>query len=244
MYRIWFEREMLPQFAALLAGIAEPIGPANATPNEPFQALAEADGIVASLLAYNGAVMDRAPKLKVIARTGIGYEKVSIPEATARGIAVCNASEGPTISTAEHTILLMLAAAKKLKDGERRLREGAGDYYKNHTGIELSGLTLGLVGFGRIARHVAHVAQALGMSVRAYDPYVSTEQAAALQVELVVTLDELLPAVDVLSLHVPLLEETHKMMNVARFCPDEAGGRFCQCGSGVGLSMRQPCWRP
>src|SRR6476469_9359765 len=110
--------------------------------------------------------MDRAPALRVIERTGLGYDAVHIRAATARGIAVCNAPDGPTVSTAEHAIALLLAVAKRLGPSEAALREGrTGGYYARHAGIELDGKVLGLVGFGRIARRVAAAAQGLGMDV-------------------------------------------------------------------------------
>ncbi len=232
MPKIWFERTPLPQFAHLYEGFAEPLGPGSDTPDDPLQALPEADGIIASALTYDGALMDLAPKLKVIARTGIGYDKVDIEAARARNIIVCNTPEGPTISTAEHTILLMLAAAKTLKQSERKLREGAKEMYRDHTGIELYQTTLGLAGFGRIARRVARTAQALGMRVMAHDPYVYQAQASELNVTLTDSLESLLQAADVVSLHVPLNPDTHHLMNADRFALMKPGAVFVNAGRG------------
>ena len=123
--------------------------------------------------------MDRAPALVVIARTGIGYDAVDVAAATRRGIAVCNTPDGPTVSTAEHAVTLMLLVAKKVKAAEGALRAGtAGGYYSRHHGIELDGKVLGLVGFGRIARHVARVADGLGMHVMFFDPYLPVSAVA------------------------------------------------------------------
>jgi phosphoglycerate dehydrogenase-like enzyme len=158
--------------------------------------------------------MDRAPNLRVISRTGIGYEKVDVAAATARGIAVCIAPDGPTVSTAEHTITLMLMVAKNVKLSEAELRGGGADFYARHTGIELEGLVLGLVGYGRIARHVARIAAAIGMRVAAFDPYL--DKGGFGETDRVESLDELLAMSDVVSVHVPLTAANRGLFDAAR----------------------------
>jgi phosphoglycerate dehydrogenase-like enzyme len=199
---VWFEREILADMRAMVAERVTVLGPASATPSEPYAALTEAAGIVASQHVYDAALMDLAPQLKVIARTGIGYDKVDVAAATARGIAVCNTPDAPTISTAEHAVTLMLMVAKNVKRSEAELRAGGSDLYARHMGIELYGLRLGLVGYGRIARRVAAIAGGLGMDVAAYDPYLGDEVfGTTIRVD---TLDDLVASCDVVSLHVPL----------------------------------------
>jgi phosphoglycerate dehydrogenase-like enzyme len=145
--------------------------------------------------------MDRAPGLRVIARTGIGYEKVDIAAATQRGIAVCNTPDAPTVSTAEHTITLLMMVAKNVKQSEAVLRRGGSDFYARHTGLDLHGLTLGLVGYGRIARRVAGIASGMGMRIAAFDPYLEPgEFGDARRTE---TIEELAATSDALSLHIP-----------------------------------------
>lgn len=229
MPKIWLEREMPAHLMPLFDGF-EILGPADATPDDPFAAIADADGIIASILRYDDSVFARAPKLKVLARTGIGYDAVDVAAATAHKIAVCNTPDGPTISTAEHAVMLMLAAAKNLKQAERRLREGAQDAYKDHTAVELFDRVLGLVGLGRIARRVGRVALALGMRVLAYDPYVHD---APPGIALVATLDELLAEADVVSLHVPATPETRRMMNADRFAQMKRGAIFINTARGA-----------
>lgn len=203
---VWFEREILPDLRVPVAERATILGPASATPSDPYQALPGAVGIVASQHVYDGALMDRAPGLKVIARTGIGFEKVDVAAATKRGIAVCNTPDAPTISTAEHTITLMLMVAKNMKRSEAELRGGGADLYARHVGIELSGLTLGLVGYGRIARRVAVMAQALGMQIAAFDPYL--DDAAFEKARRCRTVEHLAQVSDFLSLHIPLTDDS------------------------------------
>ncbi len=201
---VWFEREILPDLRARVAGEATILGPASATPDDPYAGLPGALGIVASQHVYDGALMDLAPGLRVIARTGIGYDKVDVAAATERGIAVTNTPDAPTISTAEHAVTLLMMAAKNVKRSESELRGGGSDFYARHVGIELAGLTLGLVGYGRIARRVAEITSGLGMSIAAYDPYLDPDRFDG--VTRSDTVEELAQISDVLSLHIPLTE--------------------------------------
>ena len=159
------------------------------------------------------ALMDLAPGLRVISRTGIGYEKVDVVAATARGIAVCNTPDAPTVSTAEHTIALLLMVAKNIKRSETELRDGGSDFYARHTGIELEGLTLGLVGFGRIARGVAYIARGLRMKIAAFDPFLGDEPfEGATRHD---SIEQLAANADVLSLHVPLTADNAGLVDAS-----------------------------
>jgi phosphoglycerate dehydrogenase-like enzyme len=218
---IWFEREILPDLVAMVTESATILGPASANPDDPYRDLPMAEGIVASQHVYDAALMDRGPQLKVISRTGIGYEKVDVAAATERGIAVCIAPDGPTVSTAEHTITLLMMVAKNVKNSESELRGGGSDFYARHQGIELEGLTLGLVGYGRIARHAARIAAAIGMHVAAFDPYL--DPASFNGATRMDSLDELLAHADVVSIHVPLTEENTGLFDAARLATMKPG---------------------
>lgn len=204
---VWFEREILPDLVEEVATQATILGPASATPDDPYRALPRAEGIVASVHRYDTALMDRAPGLRVISRTGIGYDRVDLAAARARGIAVCNAPDGPTISTAEHAVTLMMMVAKNVKRSEAELRGGGSDLYAHHVGIELEGRTLGLVGLGRIARRVAESAAGLRMKTIAYDPYLQPEDFPT-AVARYTSLTDLVGSSDVVSIHVPLTAES------------------------------------
>jgi phosphoglycerate dehydrogenase-like enzyme len=167
---IWFERPVLPELVEVVEASCSVLGPG--TDVDRYAGIETAVGAIAGAAPYDGSVMDRAPSLRVIARTGIGYDAVDIGAATARGIAVCNTPDGPTISTAEHAITLMLMVAKKAKAAEASLTTGtSAGYYARHEGIELDGKVLGLVGCGRIARRVGAMAEAIGMRITTFDPY-------------------------------------------------------------------------
>jgi D-3-phosphoglycerate dehydrogenase len=215
MYQIWFERSLPPAYAHLLDGQAVAVGPASASPDDPFRDLPGAHAIIASSrIRYDGAIMDRAPSLRVISRTGTGIDNISLPDADARAVVVCYAPHAPSISTAEHAITLLLATAKRLKSVEKSLQRGEKtDYFTDYEGVELHGLTLGLVGLGQIGGRVAAMAQALGMTVVAFDPYVSPDRARTLGVELAPNLDAVLGAADAISLHAALTDETRRLIN-------------------------------
>jgi phosphoglycerate dehydrogenase-like enzyme len=206
MPAVWFEREILPEYRADVADRAEILGPASADPDNPYRQLSAARGIVASQHVYAGDLMDLAPHLRVIARTGIGFDKVDVAAATERGIAVCNTPDAPTVSTAEHAIALLLAVAKNIKTSEAALKGGGSDFYAQHVGIELNGLTLGMVGYGRIARAVAHLAGSFGMQLAAFDPFLSDEVFDG--VARCESPEQLATISDVFSLHIPLTAES------------------------------------
>jgi D-3-phosphoglycerate dehydrogenase len=235
MYRIWFERKLPREHAHLIEGVARPLGFAVAPSSDPLAEISQADAVIASAkVAYDGALMDSAPALKVIARTGVGYDNISVPDATARGICVCYTPDAPTISTAEHAIALMLAAAKQLKRYNRAMREApTADHISGYYGLELYGRRLGLVGLGRIGGRVAQFARALGMSVTAYDPFVPPGRAAELGVELAPSLEALLGESDVVSLHVPASAETRHLMNAQRLAQMKPGAYLINAARGA-----------
>jgi D-3-phosphoglycerate dehydrogenase len=209
---IWFERVISPELLGQIGLTVEILGPGKAS--DPYTGIENAAGIMASVLPYTEAVMDRAANAVVIARTGIGMDAVDIGAATDRTIAVCNTPDGPTVSTAEHAIALILAVAKGLTRSAEALRLSEGNYYSHNQAIELDGKSIGLVGFGRIARRVGRAAQGLGMNVLAYDPFVSDEGFFANRVD---SLDNLLALSDVVSIHVPLTTDTRYLFDRARF---------------------------
>jgi phosphoglycerate dehydrogenase-like enzyme len=227
---IWFERPILPELAAEVAAVCTMLGPGS--DDDRFAGVETALGALAGAALYDARVMERAPGLLVISRTGIGYDRVDVDAATRLGIAVCNTPDGPTVSTAEHAITLMLMVAKKVLPAEAALRAGtSATYYARHGGIELDGKVLGLVGFGRIARRVARIAGGLGMRVVAFDPYLAPDAATA-EVTLAGTLDQLLAAADVVSVHVPLSPASRGMFDAERFAAMRRGSVFVNTARG------------
>jgi phosphoglycerate dehydrogenase-like enzyme len=227
---LWFERPVLPGLASAVEASCMVLGPGSA--EDRYAGIESAVGAIVGASPYDGTVMDRAPGLRVIARTGIGYDAVDVAAATARGIAVCNTPDGPTISTAEHAVTLMLMVAKKVKPSEASLIAGSsGGYYARHEGIELAGKVLGLVGFGRIARRVAAMAESIGMRIVVFDPYVDAA-AVPRHIGRAETLDDLLRGADVVSVHVPLSDASRGMFDAERFGAMKRGAVFVNTARG------------
>lgn len=233
MFKIWFERALPPQYAHFLKDSAEIIAVAANTPEDPFGALPEAQALVVGVrYEYDGAVMDQAPKLQAICRTGVGYDNIIVRDATERGIIVCNTPDAPTISTAEHTIMLMLAVTKCLKTSETAIRAGKKDLFNEFKGIELFEKSMGIVGLGRVGGHVAKIAAGLGMRVMAYDPHISAETAALKDATLVESLEELFNQADILSLHLPYTPESRHLINAETLKLMKPGSYLINCGRG------------
>jgi phosphoglycerate dehydrogenase-like enzyme len=220
--RLYVDRQPPPAAAEFVAGRCELCGP-------DLEALATAEGIIAGSTRWDAARFDLAPRVRVLSRSGIGYDSVDVAAATERGIVVCIAADAPTVSTAEHAAALILAAAKRLVPNQLQLRAGAGDYFAFTRAIELAGRTLGLVGYGRIARRVGRAARALDMDVVACDPYVTADGAA--DVELL-PFAELLARADVISVHAPLTDETRHLFDATAFAAMRPGVVFVNTARG------------
>jgi len=169
------------------------------------------------------------PDLRVVSRMGIGYDNVDVRAAAAAGVAVCNAPDAPTVSTAEHTMALILGVTKELPIQRERARHGLGGPAEA-TALELDGATLGLVGLGRIARRVAITAQALGMVVIASDP--AFDESPVPGVEMV-AFDELLATADVVSLHAPAMVATRHMIGEVALATMKSGVFIVNCARGA-----------
>jgi D-3-phosphoglycerate dehydrogenase len=163
--------------------------------------------VVRSATLLDARLIEKAERLKVIGRAGVGVDNVDVDAATRRGIVVCNAPESTVVSAAEHTIALLLALARNVPQSDAALRAGGWERGR-FAGIELAGKTLGVVGLGRIGREVARRALGLGMRVVAYDPYVSPERFRELGVEHAPALEDVYREADAITLHLPLSEDT------------------------------------
>lgn len=197
---------------------------------------ADAEVIFAGGESYDADVLDALPSVKVIARIGIGYDAVDLDAATERGVLVTNTPDGPTTSTAEHAVALMMAVAHELPASAARLRAGTGDYIGAQRGMELSGRTLGLLGFGRIGRAVATMAQAIGMHIIVTDPALtfpvgSDPKGNRWDVE-VVDLAELFERSDVLSVHAPATPSTIGLLDADAFAAMKQGSILINCARG------------
>ena len=189
--RIFIDRPLPPGFDELFGPDWEVVGPDDAELPTCRAAIAGASPWPAERIA-KGAV------LEVISRSGIGFDTVDLDAAAAQGVVVCNTPDAPSISTAEHTMSLLMAASKFTANNVARLRAGRQDFYAAHEGIELSGATIGVVGHGRIGSRVARMCAAMDMRVIVCDPYVKVAEHEQ------VDLDTILTESRIITMHTPL----------------------------------------
>ena len=216
---LFFDRDLPDEFRDLLDGRARAVGPDDSE-------LAGADAVVAGMRRWDAAAMANGPRLRVISRIGVGYDTVDVAAATASGIAVCYAPQAPTVSTAEHAVALLMTITKRLGAAQDRARQGlAGG---PAVALELQGQVLGLLGYGRIARRVALVGQALGMSVIAHDPFLES----GVDVARLVDFDELWTGSDVVSLHAPAVADTRHVVNDTSLAMMRRGSYLINCARG------------
>jgi len=187
--------------------------------------------VIRSATQVDAALIERATKLRVVARAGVGVDNVDVAAATKRGIIVVNAPRSNVVTAAEHTLALLLALARHIPQAAGALAAGRWER-KNFSGIELMDKTLGILGFGRIGQLVAHRAKAFGMRVVAYDPFVATELYESLRVERADTLDAVYAQADFLTLHMPTTEETNGMIDAEALAKMRDGVRILNVARG------------
>ena len=201
------------------------------SPDDLLACIGGYDGLaVRSATKVTAEVLAAATRLKVIGRAGIGVDNIDVAAATQHGMVVMNAPFGNAITTAEHTIALLLALARQIPAANTSTQ--AGKWEKSRfMGVELYGKTLGIVGVGNIGSIVTERALALKMRVVAYDPYLSGERAEELGVDKV-ELDELLARADFLTLHTPLTDQTRAIIDGAALAKMKRGAFLINCARG------------
>jgi D-3-phosphoglycerate dehydrogenase len=186
--------------------------------------------VVRSATRVTAAVLERAPKLRVVGRAGVGVDNVDLDAATRRGVLVMNTPGGNAPSVAEHTLALLLSLARKIPALDSAMHAGRWEKSKGQ-GTELRGKTLGLLGLGRVGAEVARRARALEMRVLACDPFL-TEDAAREAGVILVPLDQLLAESDFLSLHTALVPETERIINAANLAKTKRGAYIVNTARG------------
>ena len=186
--------------------------------------------IVRSATKVTKDIISAADKLRVIGRAGVGLDNVDLDAATQKGIIVMNTPAGNTISTAEHTVSMILALSRNIPQANSSTKKGEWKRSK-FMGVELYNKVLGIVGFGRIGSEVAKRALSFGMKVLAYDPFLSKKIAESIGVE-VVELKDLFERSDYITVHTPLTEETKHMISGKEFAIMKKGVRVINCARG------------
>jgi D-3-phosphoglycerate dehydrogenase len=201
------------------------------TPEELRGIIGEYDALVIrSATQVTEELLEVARNLKVVGRAGIGLDNVNIPAATKRGVVVMNTPTGNVITTAEHTIAMIMALSRNIPTGTATLKAGQ---WKKKTlqGREVYNKWLGIIGFGKIGAIVADRARGLKMRVMIYDPYVSSEQIVKAGYKSV-SLDELYSSADFISVHVPKMKSTDKLINRDAIGKMKDGVMIVNCARG------------
>jgi D-3-phosphoglycerate dehydrogenase len=201
-------------------------------PDELLKIIGDYDGLVVrSQTKVTPEVFAAATNLKAIGRAGVGVDNIDRNAATDHGVVVMNTPSGNTISTAEHAFTLMLSLARNIGPAHSSMISGKWDR-KSFEGVEILGKRLAILGMGRIGTEFAKRAQAFGMTIVAYDPFLTAARAQSLKVDLAETPDEALKGADIVTLHVPLTPETQHILNEERISLMNPGALIINCARG------------
>jgi D-3-phosphoglycerate dehydrogenase len=201
------------------------------TPDALLDVIADYDALlVRSQTRVTADVIRAGINLRAIGRAGVGVDNIDVAAATRRGIIVINAPDGNTTSTCEHTFAMLLSMARKIPQAHSKLKNGTWDR-KSFVGVEVSGKTLGILGFGRIGSEVARRALAFNMRVLAFDPFLTRERAEKLGVAMA-TVEEIVEQSDFITVHTPLTKETKHLLSFEQFARMKDGVRILNCARG------------
>ena len=206
---------------------------ANAgTPETVLPFLLDADAFLLRIGRIDAGMMDRCPRLKVIARPGVGVDTIDVPYAASKGIPVVVTPGANSRSVAEHTMTLLFALAKNLYVSVSEAKQGNYGIRNAGTAFELEGKTLGILGFGNIGRRVAAMAAALGMKVAVFDPYVSAAAVAEAGYRPCASLEEILPLCDAITLHMLSNDQTRGLLDERMLGFMKPGALLVNCARG------------
>tara|TARA_Y100001968_G_scaffold183133_1_gene167728 strand:- start:2886 stop:4475 length:1590 start_codon:yes stop_codon:yes gene_type:complete len=175
-------------------------------------------------------IIDKAENLRIIGRAGVGVDNVDVSAATKKGILVVNSPGGNTIAAAEHALAMLLALSRHIPQAHASMTAGSWQR-KKFVGNELYKKVLGVVGLGKIGSHVAKVANAMGMEVIAFDPFVSLDRAQQMQVQLS-EINDLFKKADYVTLHLPRTKETENLVNSEMLASMKPNARIVNCARG------------
>jgi D-3-phosphoglycerate dehydrogenase / 2-oxoglutarate reductase len=200
-------------------------------PDELIGVIGDYEGLaIRGATKVTAEVIAAAEKLKVVGRAGTGLDNVDIPAASKQGIVVMNTPGGNSVTTAEHSLSMMMALARNIPQAHGSMKQGKWEK-KKFGGTEIFGKTLGVVGLGQIGAIVADRAMGLGMNVLGYDPFLSVDQAKQMGIRQV-SLDEVFERSDFLTFHVPLTDDTRGIVNASNIAKMKDGVRIINCSRG------------
>jgi D-3-phosphoglycerate dehydrogenase / 2-oxoglutarate reductase len=201
-------------------------------PQEMLPELLDADGLIIRIGSIDRDTMKAAKKLKVIGRPGVGVDDVDVAAATDLGIPVVIAPGANTRSVAEHALALIFALAKDLLNSDKKTRTGDFNVRNSYKAFELSGKTVGLIGYGNIGTELAKLCRAVGMKVTVYDPFVNPDTVRKQGCDCEMELEQVLRNADVISLHVPLTEKTRNLIGERELNLMKPGAVLINCARG------------
>ena len=201
-----------PQGMELLKDLAKVYVADNGDPNNYLDEMRDADALIVRIAKCDGKAIAGSPNLKVIGRTGVGYDSVDVAEATKRGIPVVITPGANNRSVAEHAVAMMFALSKNLYEAQTEMLRGNWKIRDAKKAFELEGKTVGVIGLGAIGRETAKICQGCGMKLAGYDPFLSREKIEALGADYYENYEDLLKVSDIVTIHVPLTEGTRDMI--------------------------------
>lgn len=201
-----------PQGMELLKDLAKVYVADNGDPNNYLDEMRDADALIVRIAKCDGKAIAGSPALKVIGRTGVGYDSVDVAEATKRGIPVVITPGANNRSVAEHAVAMMFALSKNLYEAQTEMLRGNWKIRDAKKAFELEGKTVGVIGLGAIGRETAKICQGCGMKLAGYDPFLSREKIEALGADYYENYEDLLKVSDIVTVHVPLTEGTRDMI--------------------------------
>lgn len=185
----------------------------NGDPNNYLEEMKDADAIIVRIASCNGNVIENSPNLKVIGRTGVGYDSVDVKTATEHGIPVVITPGANNRSVAEHAVAMMFALSKNLVEAQQEMCAGNWKIRDAKKAFELEGKKVGILGLGAIGRETAKICRGCGMGIAAFDPFMTKEQIEGHGAEYYEDYEELLKECDIVTIHVPLTDGTRNMIS-------------------------------
>ena len=221
-----------PEDLQMLDGVADVYVADNQDPNNYLDEMKDADALIVRIAKCDGHAIENSPNLKVIGRTGVGYDSVDVKTATAHGIPVVITPGANNRSVAEHAVAMMFALSKNLVEAQQEMCKGNWEIRGAKKAFELEGKTIGILGLGAIGRETAKICEGCGMKVAAYDPFLSKEQVEGYGAVYYENYEDLLKVSDVVSIHVPLTDETKNMISKKQLTEMKKTALIINCSRG------------
>lgn len=221
-----------PEGLQMLDGVADVYVADNQDPNNYLDEMKDADALIVRIAKCDGHAIENSSNLKVIGRTGVGYDSVDVKTATAHGIPVVITPGANNRSVAEHAVAMMFALSKNLVEAQQEMCKGNWEIRGAKKAFELEGKTIGILGLGAIGRETAKICEGCGMKVAAYDPFLSKEQVEGYGAVYYENYEDLLKVSDVVSIHVPLTDETKNMISKKQLTEMKKTALIINCSRG------------